>query len=534
MAPRLRRRQFLAAGAAAAACRPAAPSTPAEVTPPGGSDDNEGPSPFAHGVASGDPLPDAIILWTRVTPPSVGAEVEVRWQLADTREFRTIVAQGRTTATADRDHTVKVDVGELSPGRTYHYRFEALGQRSPIGRTRTAPAGPTPAARFAVVSCSNYPFGYFNVYAAIAGRDDLDAVLHLGDYLYEYANGQYGDGTELGRLPDPPDREMVALADYRARHAIYKTDPDLQALHRQHPMIAVWDDHELTNDAWTGGAQNHQPEEEGDWPTRRAAALRAYREWMPIRERAGDTLSLVVHRSLRYGDLLDLVMLDTRLVGRDQQPDWKNDDDWEKVARDPARSLLGAAQEQWLARTLEQSRDDGIAWRVLGQQTLMAQLRPRSLGDWLNMDMWDGYVGARERLLGHLSSAQIDDVIVLTGDIHSSWAFELSADPWSDRAPVAVELVTPAVSSPPPVPPEHAAERESGMPKDHPHLRYVELRRRGFLLLDLDHDRAVARWLYIADVATRSAAVDLGHGLAIERGTPRLIPAPPDKSPFAG
>lgn len=534
----VRRRDLLTATAALAACRtttppsippPAEPGpapTPALETDP--DDGTTSASPFQHGIASGDPLPDRIILWTRVTPPSIGAEVEVRWSIAEDPEFTRTVDRGSVLATAARDHTVKVDAQGLAPGQTYHYRFTALGHRSATGRTRTAASGHVERVRIAVASCANYPYGHFNVYGAIAKRTDLDAVVHLGDYLYEYENGRYGDGTPLGREPQPVDREMVYLADYRARHAIYKTDPDLQAMHRQHPMIAVWDDHELTNDAWWGGAENHQ-ENEGSWEVRRAAAVAAYREWMPIRELHTGPVGQI-HRRFRYGDLLDLVMLDTRLVGRDRQANW-HESGWERIVKDPSRTLLGRPQEAWLAQTLERSRDDKIAWRVLGQQVLMGQLEPRSLGPWVNTDMWDGYAPARARLLDHVAAQKIDNLIVLTGDIHSSWGVEIAADPFgrgydpvTGRGALAVELVTPAVSSPPPVKPDDAVEREAAMLASHPHLRWLELRHRGYVLVDIDHDRALSQWHYVDNVAERSTETTMGKALAVPRGEARLRP----------
>ncbi|MCH9682529.1 MAG: alkaline phosphatase D family protein [Deltaproteobacteria bacterium] len=498
-------------------------------TPP-----QRGRTPFLHGVASGDPLPDRVIVWTRVTPPDPSTEIETHWVLARDPSLRRIVAEGTVRATAARDHTVKVDVTGLEPGRQYHYQFEARGHRSPVGRTRTPPVGATARVRLAVASCSNYPFGYFNAYAAIARRDDLQAVLHLGDYLYEYANGTYGDGTALDRLPDPADREMVTLADYRDRHAVYKTDPDLQALHQRHPIIATWDDHEITNDTWTGGAQNHQPDE-GDWMVRRAAAIQAYYEWMPVRALPTGAWGQL-YRSFRFGDLLDLVMLDTRVTGRDRQADWHTED-WKAITADPRRSLLGAPQEAWLARQLERSRDDGIPWRLLGQQVLMGQMLPRSLGDWINTDMWDGYAPARARLLDHLAAQRIEGVVALTGDIHSSWGLELASDPFGKRyqpgkGAVAVEFVCPAVSSPPPVPPAEALDRERHMLATHPHLRWIEVRHRGYVLLDVDHERTQAEWHLVDSVDERSPATRFARGLATPRGPARLVEVDEPSSPI--
>ena len=243
---------------------------------------------FRHGVASGDPLSDRVILWTRVTPRGSGAQ-RVNWLIARDEKLTQVVTRTQVETGAARDYTVKIDATGLEPGTTYYYRFDANGEQSPIGRTKTLPRLNVSRVRLGVVSCSNLPQGFFNAYACLAARRDLDAVLHLGDYLYEYANTQYGDGTRFGRVPTP-NKEMVALQDYRERHAQYKADPDSQAVHQQHPFICVWDDHEFANNSWKDGAQNHNNngENEGPWTARRSSALQAYFEWMPIRASHAD------------------------------------------------------------------------------------------------------------------------------------------------------------------------------------------------------------------------------------------------------
>jgi alkaline phosphatase D len=505
------RRTFLV-GAAAVACRPDADTPqPTEVALP-----VQEPSPFVHGIASGDPLADRVILWTRITVARADA-VPVTWTVARDAAFADVVAGGEATATPERDSTVKVDATGLQPGTTYHYRFEALGHTSPIGRTKTLPVGAVSRLRLAFTSCSNYPAGYFNVYAAIAARDDLDVVLHLGDYIYEYAEGQYGQGELLGREPEPL-HETLSLADYRIRHAIYKRDPDSQAVHSRHPFVTVWDDHESANDAWMNGAGNHSADE-GEWSVRRQAAIRAYMEWMPIREQPHGG----IERSFRFGDLVDLLMLDTRLVGREAQVDRMD----AAALADAKRSLLGPAQEQWLAQELVRSRDDGVAWRLLGQQIIMGQLRRQEGGPW-SSDMWDGYDAARRRFLDHLEAEKIRDVIVMTGDIHSSWAVELSRDPFSaderERKRLAVELVTPAVSSPSPIRAEEADAVESGLLATHPHIEWVELRHRGYVFLDVERERARASFVHVATVTERDAATRVAHEVEVRRGQPHLRP----------
>ena len=491
--------------------------------------------PFRHGVASGDPLADRVVLWTRVSVATPDP-VAVQWRLARDPGLRDEVARGRVTADPSRDHTVKVDPTGLEPATSYYYRFEAAGHASPIGRTRTLPVGEVERLRFAFASCANIAFGYFNVYALIARRPDLDAVLHLGDYLYEYANATYGDGSALGRAPRP-DRELLTLADYRTRHAQYKGDPDLQEAHRQHPFIAVWDDHESANNAWKDGAQNHDPASEGDWAARKASAMRAWREWMPIREGAADGDGRI-YRRFRCGDLADLLMLDTRLVGRDRQARSGHD---VETLRDPGRSLLGPAQEAWLLDALSDSQASGVGWRVLGQQVMFAQLVHKD-GTIRNPDQWDGYPASRARLLDQLERGGIDDMVVLTGDLHSSWALEISRDPFAaevydpatGRGSLAVEFVVPAVSSPGERDPERAARRAAETLARHPHLRWLDLYHRGYGLLDLDRERAQAEWWHVDTVSERRRAERFAKGFRTRRGRSHLEPVVEPSAPRAG
>ena len=317
---------------------------------------------FEHGVASGDPLEDRVILWTRATPEAEGT-VEVAWEVAADEAFSQVLRSGRGSTDASVDFTVKVDVDGLQPATRYFYRFRAGERVSPVGRARTAPSGSVASATFAVVSCSNYPAGYFHVYREISRRD-VDAVLHLGDYLYEYGPGQYASGNAeaLGRVVDPP-REMLELADYRRRYTQYRGDGDLQAAHAAHPFIVVWDDHEIANDTWREGAENHDPLTEGDFSSRRAAAIQAWYEWMPIRPPS--TASEIIYRRQPWGDLLDLLMLDTRVVARDRQftyPELVNggliDVEATRAAvPDSRRTLLGDTHNAWASqlRTVEGS-----------------------------------------------------------------------------------------------------------------------------------------------------------------------------------
>ncbi|MFM1887183.1 MAG: hypothetical protein RL026_2340 [Pseudomonadota bacterium] len=492
------RREFIAASMAFAAAR-------GVVAAEGGAAPG-----FLHGVASGDPLQERVILWTRLSGADLAEDVVVDWTVAEDPALQYVVSRGRSITSIERDFTVKVDATGLRPGRTYYYQFRAGAQLSPVGRTRTLPADGVEHARIAFVSCSNLPAGLFNVYALLARRTDLDCVLHLGDYLYEYANGTYGDGTALGRIPQP-QREIVSLLDYRERHAQYKRDPDLQAVHAQHPFICVWDDHEITNDAWKDGAQNHQPEAgEGDWLARRRAATRAYFEWMPIRE-ARRNEQMRIFRDFRFGKLADLMMLDTRLHGRDRQSALKPvtpeaglpaDD---LVANDPRRSLLGQDQEEWLYAGLVRSRRRGTTWRLLGQQLMMAQLSATGGRTLFNFDQWDGYRPSRERLYQVLRDNAVDNLVVLSGDIHSSWANELTSNPWDGAAydpatgqgVVGVEFVTPAVSSPG-LATRELAERNATLVKaGSPHMKFIDMFHRGYVVLDLTHARVRAEFWHV-------------------------------------
>jgi alkaline phosphatase D len=528
------RRDFLSALAIASSAAPTI--TFARALAPFNGDADR--SLFRHGVASGDPLAHRVILWTRITPRDVSKEeIEVEWVVARDPEMRHVVAHDDVSTHAGRDYTVKVDVEDLEPGTTYYYRFRVGGVHSPLGRTRTLPVGRVDRLRLAVTSCSNYPYGFFNVYGLIGQQADLDAVLHLGDYLYEYANGEYGNGAALNRLPEPP-KEIVALQDYRTRHALYKTDPDLQEAHRQHPFITVWDDHETANNSWKGGAENHQPATEGDWQARKAAALRAYFEWMPIRENRFQTeqlkagLTPPIYRSFRFGQLAELSMLDTRLIGRDQQA--ANPLDVATI-NNPSRQLLGAEQEKWLFTRLSRSTEQRVQWRVIGQQIMMAQLsldRGRSIA---NEDQWDGYKPARDRLFNHIRTNNIGNVIVLSGDIHSSWANDLTPNPFdtsynatTGAGSLGVEFVTPGVTSPflfpdTPVGQAQAAGTAAQIRSISPHIQSAELFRRGYLLLDIDRDRVQSEWYYPKTIQQRFLQQDAGAILYSASGSNHLL-----------
>lgn len=514
------RREFLATTTLASVL-PAVGLDPARRLQPATS---TGRKVFLHGVASGDPLADRVILWTRVSGAAANARPMVRWMIARDQAFTQVVARGETATHAGRDFTVKIDVPALDAGTTYYYRFDANGEQAPIGRTRTLPGRDVQRVRLAIASCSNLPFGYFNAYGRIAARADLDAVLHLGDYIYEYPNGQYGDGTKFGRV-SAPNREIVSLDDYRTRYAQYRTDPDLQEAHRQHPWIVVWDDHEVANNTWRDGAQNHSANE-GDWQTRRSAAVQTYYEWMPIREDRS-TRQIRIYRAFAFGNLADVVMLDTRVTGRDREARSRDDI---KVIEDPARSLLGTAQEHWLFAELRQSQQQQVRWQLLGQQVMFAPQLPLGKPT-SNTDVWDGYRPARDRIIDFLAGNRINNAVVLTGDVHSSWAYDIARDPWggydpdTGRGTVAVEIVGTSITSPSWGNADDADERLRMFMSTRPHLKWAEGAHRGYVVLDVTPKVIQADWYFVPTVEERTSQETFAKGYASEHDNPHLVEA---------
>ncbi len=495
---------------------------------------------FQHGVASGDPLSDRVILWTRVTPATPVSVVAVSYIVATDPALTQVVLRASTKTNPDRDYTVKVDATGLLPATTYYYRFTVDGVNSPIGRTKTLPVGSTQRLRMAVVSCSNHAYGYFNAYGRIAERADLDLVMHLGDYIYEYGAGQYG----TARTPQPAN-EIVTLSDYRTRHAQYKRDADSQAMHRQHPLVAIWDDHETANNSWVGGAENHTPGSEGAWTARVNAALQAYYEWMPVR--IVDTANRRKnYRSYAYGDLADLLMLEERLGGRSAQLGTNIGSASGYFVQagaylDPNRQMLGAEEEAWL---FDKLRTSGARWKMLGQGVMFAQVKVQAGanaaggGVYFNSDAWDGYQPARDRvydvLRGTGGQAPVNNVVVLTGDIHSSWAADLTQDPNNSNVAAggynpgtgegsrAVEFVGTSISSPGVDDPATAAGTIAALAPANPHFKYINLNRRGYMLLDVTPARAVAEWWYVDTVASPSTSESFAVAYQTLFGSNRL------------
>ncbi|MET0448765.1 MAG: alkaline phosphatase D family protein [Aeromicrobium sp.] len=512
------RRKFLAGGlgiaAGLGALGPAAISTSASSAPP---------AIFAHGVASGDPLPDAVVLWTRVTPTADclpgagrGPEVDVTWEIARDPDFEDVVRRGIVRTGPRLDHTVKVDASGLEAATDYHYRFVLDEHVSRTGRTRTAPSpGDAPdGLRFGVVSCANWQAGWFTSYRHLADRGDLDAVIHLGDYLYEYEPGKYSNGhRNVDVRTHDPRREIVSLRDYRRRHAQYKTDPDLQHLHAAVAFIVTWDDHEVADGNWAHGAFEHQ-EDEGPWRRRVRAAHRAYDEWMPVRisgtAASGDGER--IYRRLQFGSLADLSMLDLRSYRSERVG-----------AGDPAvddvgRTIAGGAQLAWLGDNLTTSL---CTWKLVGNPVMMTPLmlppRPEveqyALAEHIsftplkavepNTDGWDGYVSDRGRLLSRIEDDGVENTVFLTGDVHSAWANEVLSP--VTGLPIAAEFVCSSLTSNNVddfmgvAPRTTSLALEAATQQQNPHVRWVNLDDHGYCVLLVTQERVRMDWYAISD-----------------------------------
>lgn len=524
---------------------------------------------FEHGVASGDPLQDRVILWTRLTPNDSSARLQVTWEIALDDQFKQIIKTDKVTTAKAQDFTVKVDATNLKPDQRYFYRFSFGNKVSPVGQTKTLPINPSKVS-FAVCSCANYPAGYFYVYREMA-KQDVDVVIHLGDYIYEYGQGGYAteDAVKLGRtLAADNNQEIIKLDDYRKRYALYRKDKDLQTLHHRHPFIVIWDDHELANDTWREGAENHQANE-GSFFDRKLAALQAYFEWMPIRPiSANDHLN--IYRQFDFGSLVQLTMLDTRILARDKQLEYTDyitasGMDFQRFQTDLTnqnRTLMGYTQREWLQQKLAQSK---ATWNVLGQQVLMGkilipaellvplsavlsgnatqevlnqintmimelvQLKMRVLqGDPTltaiekarlttvapyNLDAWDGYYAEREILYGTLKALN-KKVVVLAGDTHNAWSSELYSQAGDF---VGVELATSSVSSPGiekylNIPVEQLQQFEMAFTTLIDELDYTNLNQRGYLNVSFTATQVQADWIYVDTIKEPQYTVDTKRG----------------------
>jgi alkaline phosphatase D len=522
---------------------------------------------FNHGVASGDPTQNAIILWTRITPDK-DDNIKVTWQIATDPAFNNITHTGETLTNKDKDYTVKLDAVNLQSSTQYYYRFMANGRTSKTGKTKTLASGNIDSLNLAVMSCANFPTGYFNVYDLASTLNSIDVVLHLGDYIYEYARDEYASkhAAKYNREVLPAG-ELFTLSDYRTRYAQYRTDASLQKLHGHVPFITVWDDHEVANDTYKDGADNHN-EQEGDFTSRKLAALQAYFEWLPIRPIAQGNEE-EIYRSFTFGNLVDLHMLDTRVLGRDKQLKYSNYFNaeteifdapaLEAAITDPTRTMLGETQLLWLQNQLASSTG---SWQLLGQQVLMgkmllpaavvlnllsfakfaelgalailagrlnagdptlseaeiqyisanqAKLTPQKIAQLqlpyipYNLDAWDGYGYERDVIL-QTAKAYQKNLVVIAGDTHNGWSSELVDN---QAESVGVEFATSSVTSPGleyylGIEPKDIPATEQGITSLIANLKYCNLKDRGFMLLNFTHTEVTTTWHYVDTIESKS------------------------------
>ncbi len=503
-----------------------------------------GASGFTHNMASGEPGPDAMLLWTRYVPLTGDGFVRLEAEVALDPDFAKVVSGGVVRTGAYRDWTAKITVDGLKPGTVYWYRFIAPnGERSPVGRTKTLPQGKVDRFNLAVFSCSNLPQGLFNAYAHAAARKDVDLWLHTGDYIYEYgvASTRETDWAQGRKEQLLPVTEILAIADYRLRYASYRADPDLQRLHQLAPMVALWDDHESSNDSYEAGAQNHQPDKEGDWNIRRAAAMQVYREWMPVSDEPW--------KAYPIGTLATLYRTESRLLARTKPADigatFKaadpdaalnvfRDDVW----KDPSATMMGSTQESWLAHQMKATNG---GWQLVGMGTILGRtVMPKEAVDWLRpeisekkvagyrnniraaaqglpmwMDRWDGYPAARSRLLKSAQAADAD-LVMLSGDSHNAWAYGLV----EGGRPAGVEFAGQAVTS-------NGMEGDMGAdPKvaargfmaANPELKWADTSQRGYMMIEVTPQRVTGEWLFLQTIKARSTALAGSHRMSVERG----------------
>jgi alkaline phosphatase D len=490
---------------------------------------------FQHGIASGDPLQDRVILWTRVTVAHQN-DVKVKWEIAEDRDFRHTVASGLTTARAKDDHTVHVNAIGLNPGTHFFYCFHAEGETTITGRTKTLPAEGVEHLRFAQVSCAKFNAGFFNAYARIAERDDLDFLLHLGDYIYEAANippaGQT-PGADIGRAFEPL-HECKTLQDYRMRYNQYHRDPDVQAMHASLPIIATVDDHEFADGAWRGGADVHHEEQDGSWSERLKTCFRVRWEWLPIRHPDPSDIQRV-YRTVNLGGLADIFMINTR-THRDQPVP-------PPAMYDPNRTELGLEQRAWLFHEFESSK---ARWRILGNPSVLATTWSKNISEDIKLvllktkliaadgkspdyDQWDGYPAERSMLFD-LFRRNRGNIIVLSGDIHVGMAIELQEDPFDKKKDVvAVEFINTSLTS------QNlddkmgwgyrtkSLEYEQAITREFPHIKWCDLDSHGFNIVDVTSERVKVEYWLVDTVLERTGNESRGTTWAVKHGTPKLV-----------
>lgn len=468
-------------------------------------------APFYHGVASGDPDSESVVLWTRVTPEYQQDKIQILCELSETPEFNKIIQAHRINTSASRDYTAKLLVNDLDPGKNYFYRFKAFEKYSPVGKTSTLGKKDV---KIAVASCSNIEFGYFNAYAAMA-RENFDLILHLGDYIYEYEADKYGDEEFVRK--SIPENEIISLQDYRDRYNQYKLDQDLQAAHASAAFVNIWDDHEITNNAYVSGGQNHQSHE-GDYSTRKEIARQVFYEWLPIRDQNFH------YRKLDGGDLIDIILLDERLAGRTMQADSIGDP--KRFAED--HTILGKEQLEWVEKTI---RNSDATWKLIGNQVIFSYCDWSLPGFNFNMDAWDGYPSDQEKFSEILKAT--DNAIIVTGDTHRAWAFEATHKPFPENNeydPVALEFGVTSITSGNsderfPVPLILMHEKLISGPEVNPHLKYVNTRDHGYLSLSINKERLIAHFRKVEDLSSRSNKATTDKSFMVKANEKRLHPS---------
>ncbi len=469
-------------------------------------------SAFPFGVASGDPKAHSVVIWTAVYSSSL-KQVEVKYKVALDTLMGMVVKQGIVQTDTSQGNIVKLVIADLKPQTKYYYCFEINEKRSPVGRTQTLPEANAAIAnlRVAVVSCANYEWGYFNAYRHLAQQQDIAAVIHLGDYIYEYGPGKYGSKKLMRK--HLPAHEILTIGDYRTRYAQYRLDPDLAEMHRLHPVIAVWDDHEYANDAHVAGAGNHDPNTEGDWADRKAIARQAWFEWLPVDLRVDQP----IYRSFQFGTLAQLMMLDGRMTGR--QPQVSGPADPKRF--EASQTMLGQTQLDWLLKSVTQSAS---TWQLVGNQTIVSTLKVPKMFQGkakTSMDMWDGYPTERDKMLQQLLDQQ-KQVLVFTGDAHVSIDFDLRVDRRKKATRVGREWVTPSISSAnldEYLSKPSASFFQFGMrhAPGNPHLRYADIKNHGYLLVELTPQTATAQWVHMQSVLTTSLSTKRGHKTVVRK-----------------
>lgn len=525
---------------------------------------------FTHGVASGDPYPNSVILWTRVAPQTDNSQsnltvtgyvplydhdnqkyvqiskapICVEYTVACDKDLKEVVDTGKVFTSSDVDFTIKVEAKNLEPYTTYYYQFNVCDStnKSPMGRTKTTPNADDDVTKvgIAVFSCANYPFGFFNAYGNSARKDAVDYVVHLGDYIYEYKNGYYGDGSSVGRIP-LPDHEIFTLYDYRKRLATYRTDLDLLESHQHFPWIPVWDDHEVADNTYRDGAAELNNTEDSflrdggvSVDQRKMNAVRAYFEWMPIRQVDMDD-NLRIWRSFSIGKLVDLVMLDTRVYDRSITDLYWNTDYIHGISNDAGRSLMGSRQENWFYRKLSESADRGATWRIVGSQIVFSTVNQSAAygpANPLNYDAWDGYQANKNRTLNHLYSNKINNNIFIAGDSHASWVSDLvwlnekEYDSSTGEGSIGVEFAGSAVSSPCPyganISIATANNYSSTIITSNHEIQWQDLYYRGYFELHFSPDEVQANFFGLPTVVTRNAWEIPIANFTVKNGANRL------------